>query len=163
MATGLADLFAYNRWANLRLLDACATLTDAQLDATSQGTFGSVRETLMHMLTSEEGYTRRYAFTGPAPTPRLADLDTFPGFDELRRRAEHSGTELQAIAERADLDEILHLDNGAYDAPLIVNVIQAISHGVDHRSQIATMLSLQGITAPDLDGWAYNDEIYHLN
>src|SRR5712691_9536054 len=44
MITGLSDFFTYNLWANLRLLDACRQLSDAQLDATTKGTFGSVRE-----------------------------------------------------------------------------------------------------------------------
>ena len=56
MTTGLPDFFKYNLWANLRLLDACAHLSDAQLDATKRGTSGSVRETLIHMLAAEEGY-----------------------------------------------------------------------------------------------------------
>ena len=96
-------------------------------------------------------------FTGPSPTPRLKELTTFPGFDELRRRAERSGKELTAVAERADLSQILYLDGGTYEAPVIVVLIQAVNHGVDHRSQIATLLSQQGIELPDLDGWAYND------
>ncbi len=40
MTTGLPDFFKYNLWANLRLLDACANLSDAQLDTTMIGTFG---------------------------------------------------------------------------------------------------------------------------
>ena len=44
MTTGLPDFFKYNLWANLRLLDACEQLSDAQLNATTTGTFGSVRE-----------------------------------------------------------------------------------------------------------------------
>ena len=159
MTTGLPDFFQYNLWANLRLLDACAELSDAQLDATTKGTFGSVRETLMHLFAAEEGYARHFNFTGPAPTPRLADLTTFAGFDELRRRAERSGKELIAIAERGDLSQILHLDGGTYDAPVIVVVIQAINHAIDHRSQIATLLSQQDIEPPDLDGWSYNDSM----
>jgi len=55
MTTGLPDFFTYTLWANLRLLDACAHLSDAQPDATTRGTFGSVRETLLHLLASEEG------------------------------------------------------------------------------------------------------------
>ncbi len=157
MTTGLPDVFRYNLWANQRLLNACSQLSDAQLDATMQGTFGSVRETLMHLFTAEEGYARHFDFSGPAPMPRLADLTAFPGFDELRRRAERSGKELTAVAEQADLSQILYLDGGTYEAPVIVVLIQAINHGVDHRSQIATLLSQQGIELPDLDGWAYND------
>jgi uncharacterized damage-inducible protein DinB len=156
--TGLADCFRYNLWANLRLLDACARLSDAQLDApAATGTFGSVRETLMHVFTAEEGYARHYQFTGPAPTPRLAEVSTFPGFDDLRRRAQSSGEELIAVAERGDLGRILSLDAGTYQAPVIIVLIQALNHGIDHRSQIATLLSQQGVAFPDLDGWAYND------
>jgi uncharacterized damage-inducible protein DinB len=160
MAAGLPDFFKYNLWANLRLLDACAHLSDAQLDATAKGTFGSVRETLMHLFAAEEGYVRHYNFTGTAPTPRLADLTTFPGFDELRRRAERSGKELIAVAERGDLSRILSLDGGTYEAPVIAVLIQAVNHGIDHRSQIATLLSQQDSEPPELDGWAYNDALH---
>jgi uncharacterized damage-inducible protein DinB len=160
MSTRLLDFFEYNRWANLRLLDACSRLTDAQLDAPAvKGTYGSVRETLMHLFRSEEGYTHHSTFTGPVPDPRLEGMTAFPGFDELRRHAERSGRELAAIAERADLSEVLHLDGGTYDAEVIIVLIQAINHGIDHRSQIATLLSQQGIELPALDGWAYNDTL----
>ena len=164
MTNGLADCFRYNLWANLHLLDACAHLPDAQLDApAAAGTFGSVRQTLLHLFTAEEGYARHYRFTGPAPTPRLADLSAFPGFDELQRRAQNSGEELIAVAERGDLGRILSLDAGTYEAPVIIVLIQAINHGIDHRAQIATLLSQQGLALPDLDGWAYNDALHaHL-
>lgn len=155
--TGLPDLYKYNLWANLRLLDFCAQLSDAQLDATMKGTFGSIRETLVHMLAGEEGYAG--ALTGKRPTPPLKELTDFPGFDELRRRATQSGEALIRFAEQGELDRILHLDGGTYDAPVIVVLIQAINHAIDHRSQIATLLSQQEIELPDnfLDGWAYND------
>jgi uncharacterized damage-inducible protein DinB len=158
MTTGLSDFYKYNLWANLRLLDACARLTNEQLDATMVGTFGSIRETLMHMLSSEEGYAGH--FTGTYPQPRLHELPAFPGFDELRRRAEQSGKSLITISEQHDLSEVRHLDNGTYDALGINVMIQVINHGIDHRSQIATLLAQQGIEAPGLDGWDYNDATY---
>ncbi|MBO0780017.1 MAG: DinB family protein [Ktedonobacteraceae bacterium] len=159
MATGLPEFYKYNLWANLRLLDACAQLSDAQMDATTEGIFGSVRETLVHMLSSEEGYAR--SVTGNLPTtPQLGELSTFPGFDELRRRAERSGEALIRFAEQAgqaDLNKILHLDGGTYDASVTIVLIQALNHTIDHRSQISTLLSQQGIEPPDLDSWSYND------
>ncbi len=160
MTAGLSDFYKYNLWANLRLLDACAQLSDAQLDATMPGTYGSVRQTLMHLFSAEEGYSRHFRLTGPAPTPRLEERGDFPGFDELRRRAESSGKELIALAERGNLDHILHLDGGTYDASLMIVMLQALDHGIDHRSQIATLLSQQGIELPDLDAWAYNDAMH---
>ncbi len=160
MTTGLSDFFKYNLWANLRLLDACAQLSDAQLDATPLGTLSSVRELLMHIFASEEGYAQHWHFTGASSSPRLKELTMFPGFDELRQRAEQSGKELIAVAEQGDLNQILHLDGGTYAAPVIVVLIQAINHGIDHRSHIATLLSQQGVESPDLDGWSYNDAMY---
>ena len=158
MTTGLPDFFKYNLWANLRLLDACEHLSDAQLDATATGTFGSVRETLMHLFAAEEGYAR--ALSETSPTPLLKEFTTFPGLDLLWQRAERSGEALIKVAEQGDLSQVLHLDGGTYDAPAIIVVIQAINHAIDHRSQISTLLSQQGIEPPDLDGWSYNDATY---
>jgi uncharacterized damage-inducible protein DinB len=160
MSAGLADFFRYNLWANQVLLDSCEPLTDAQLDVTAAGVYGSVRAILVHLFSSEESYAGRVG--GQAPGPRLKESDAFPGFDELRRRAEQSGQALIAFAETAteeDLIRILHLDNGTYDAPVYINLIQAINHGIDHRSQIATALSQQGVELPDLAGWGYNDAV----
>lgn len=158
MTTGLPDFFKYNLWANLRLLDACAHLSDEQLDATTKGVYGSVREILMHIFSSDEGYARH--FTGTSLTPWLEETNPFPGFDELRRRAKSSGEALITIAEQEDLSRILYLDDGTYEAPAMIILIQAINHAVDHRSQISTLLSQQGIEPPDLDGWSYNDAMY---
>jgi hypothetical protein len=32
---------------------------------------------------------------------------------------------------------------------------QAVNHGVEHRTNITTILFQQGIQPPDLDGWEY--------
>jgi len=157
MTTGLPDFFRYNLWANLCLLNACADLSDAHLDAPAQGTFGSVRETILHLFASEEGYVQ--ALTAISPTPRLEEGMPFPGFDTLQQRAERSGQELIRVAEQGNPSQVLHLEEGTYDASVMVVLIQAINHAVDHRSQISTLLSLQGITPPDLDGWSYNDAL----
>ncbi len=155
MATIIADFFKFNLWANLRVLDACAGLDDAQLDATIRGTFGSVRETLVHIVAAEEGYVQR--FTGQRLEPALHKDDPFPGFDELRRRVRQSGEGLIAIAEQFDAAQVLHLSYQGqfYAVPAIFVLIQAINHATDHRSQVATVLSQQDVTPPELDGWSY--------
>lgn len=157
MSIGFSDFFRYNLWANLRLLDACANLTDAQLDAPMTGTYGSVRHTWMHLVSSEEGYAKHGP--GSALAPHLEEPDVFPGFDDLRRRIEHSGNQLIAFAEQGDLSRVLHLDGGTYDATVMIVLLQAMDHGIDHRSQIATLLAQHGIEAPDIDAWAYNDAV----
>jgi len=156
--TALPDFFRYNLWANQCLLDTCSQLSDAQLDATTTGVFGSIREILMHIFSSEEGYVS--SFTKTTPMPPLKEAGAFVGFDELRRRAELSGNALIAIAEQRDLSETFWLDGGTYECQAVIVVIQAVYHAVDHRSQIATLLTLRGIEPPDLQAWGYNDALY---
>ena len=79
---------------------------------------------------------------------------------EQKRRAGRSGNELITIAEQGDLSQIFHLDGGTYEAPAIIVLIQVVNHGIDHRSQIATLLSQQDIEEPNLDGWSYNDAMH---
>lgn len=162
MKTGLSEFFHYNLWANLTLLNFLSELTDDQLDVTIDGVFGTLRETLVHMLNSEEGYARHtwYRDTKERPTPRVGEMKGFPGFDMLRERAELSGKALIYAAENVDMHEGLMLDDGTYPAQVIIVLIQAINHTVDHRSQISTMLTQQGIKPPSLDAWSYNDAIY---
>ena len=159
MASELADFFKFNLWANLHLLDACSNLTDAQLDATVKGTYSDIRATLIHIIGGEEGYVQR--FTGQRREPVFREGDPFPGFDELRRRARQSGEELIALAEQFEHGRVLQLSfqGQIFAVPAIFVLIQAIDHGVDHRSQVATLLSQQGVAPPELDGWAYYDAV----
>jgi hypothetical protein len=109
MATGLSDFFNYNLWANLRLLDTCSQLTDAQLDFTTQGVYGSIRATLIHIVAGEERDVRDCDAAHQLPAPFLDESTPFPGFDDLLQRAKRSGTALIEIAEKANPYEILHL------------------------------------------------------
>jgi uncharacterized damage-inducible protein DinB len=52
----LATLFAHNAWANLKLLNFCEGLSDAQLDTAAIGGFGSIRSTLWHIVDGEVSY-----------------------------------------------------------------------------------------------------------
>jgi uncharacterized damage-inducible protein DinB len=49
MVSLLVTLYEHNTLANLRLLDFCAGLSDEQLNASAPGTFGRVRDTLVHI------------------------------------------------------------------------------------------------------------------
>ena len=159
MNAGLTHFFKQNLWANLCLLDECEKLTDEQLDATLDGTYGSIRVTLMHIFAGEESYVQH--FTGQRPEPELRTFHPFPGFDFLRTRARLNGERLIALAEQWQEGDILHIpDEGQiYDIPAIIVLIQAINHATDHRSQIATILGTQGIEFPELSGWRYFDAI----
>jgi len=62
----LTTMFSHNLWANLRLLERCAELDSEQLDATMSGGFGSIRDTLQHIVTSELSYFSRISTGQPS-------------------------------------------------------------------------------------------------
>ena len=94
MTEPLVEMFRHNSWANLRLLDGCAGLDDDVLDASVVGTAGSIRDTLAHLVNVEARYVAMLHEV-PHPPP---EFFRFPGFAELRQRAETSGEALIAFA-----------------------------------------------------------------
>ena len=153
MASILVKLFEHNHWANLRAVEACADLTDAQLDASVVGTAGSIRHTLMHIAGAEQRYIMR--LIGREPT--YGERDGWPGIAPLRQTLDTSGQGLIDLAERANPDEVLsgEYQGQPYELPVAVIYVQAINHATEHRSQIATILTQQGVEPPDFSGWAW--------
>ena len=159
MGKALAELFWHNLWANQRLIDFCAALSDAQLDAQAPGAYGPARDTLVHLCAAEERYVSR--LTGETQENPLRESAGFPGFEELRERSRHSGEALVAIAEKFQPTRVLRgtYRDEPYSIRAIVLIIQAINHATEHRANIITSLAAQGIEPPEIDGWAYGDEM----
>ncbi|TAK11579.1 MAG: damage-inducible protein DinB [Anaerolineae bacterium] len=149
----LARIFEHNQWANARIIDACAALTDEQLDAApATAARGTIRETLLHLVGSEGWYLNR--LTGQE---RTLDEKAAPGFDELRKSAEASGAGLLALArDPASKDwTVQYTASDGYVVTPWVVMVQVINHASEHREQIKSMLTALGITPPDIDGWDY--------
>ena len=154
MTSLLVRMFEHNRWANLRAVDACAGLTDATLNATVAGTAGSVRDTLMHMASAEQRYVWR--LSGRQPT--YGERDGWPGSATLQQAFDESGHELITLAEHANPDA---MQEGEYAGfPVAIIYVQVINHATEHRSQIATILTQQGVKPPDFSGWAWGDHTF---
>ena len=153
MSQNLVTLFRYNRWATRQLINFCAQLTDAQLDATVNGVYGSIRATLDHLVGAEERYTVLLTGGSWQPTSVVA-----AGLTGLAERAAACSTALVDIAAADQTERTLRGErNGeSYDLPALVPLSQAIHHADDHRSQIATLLTHQGIEPPDLDVWTFH-------
>lgn len=160
MSTALVEMFKHNRWANLRLLDLCGGLSDELLSASTPGTFGPIRETLNHIVGSEESYLHRLLTGQPRPSGSPAGDPS--GIEELRERASRSGDGLIEVAERFQPGEVFQIewDNGEmYDIPATAYLVQAINHATEHRSQVLTVLTQQGIDVPELSAWGYWEDI----
>ena len=150
----LADAFGHHVWATLRIIDACEALSPEQLGTNVPGTYGSILDTLRHLIGSDAGYL---AFLTGDPS-LMVDEETFQPSD-CRRIMERDGAAWTALlATELDPEEpmIRHRDDGTtFQAPRGVRLAQVIHHGTDHRSQICTALTSIGIEPPELDVWDY--------
>jgi uncharacterized damage-inducible protein DinB len=148
----LSDAFDHHAWATLRLFDACEPLTGEQLASTVPGTYGSILDTLRHLVGADCSYLELLSGGGVEPIDE-------EGMDlaELRRAFEANGPvwrEVLAVATDPDQPITRHRDDGSTaTAPMGIRLAQVIHHGTDHRSQVATALTNLGITPPDMDCW----------
>src|SRR5687768_5268784 len=154
----ITDLFRHNTWANLKLLDACRNLGDEHFEANIPGTFGSIRDTLLHIVGAEVSYVQRVNGRLPGEPP---EPGTFPSIDTLKHDVQWSGEELLQLALGATSTGVVEQTRRGTNVkyPLVSLMTQVINHATEHRAQIATILTQQGIEPPDMSGWAYMDEM----
>jgi len=140
-----------DQWATLKLIEVCRGLSEEQLGATAVGTYGSIRVTLRHRVSSEANYAFRL---GEAPIRRLPADEPWPGFDVLAEMVSANAAVLTAAA-RGDSGRVIRLDpdTNPYDSEAAVILVQAFNHATEHRSQICTILTTLGIQPPDMSGW----------
>jgi uncharacterized damage-inducible protein DinB len=148
----LADAFDHHVWATLTLIDACLDLDPEQLSTSVPGTYGSILDTLRHLVGGDASYL--YALTGGATD--LIDEESMD-LPALRRQMERHGlawSKYLATELDPDLVVVRHREDGSEShAPLGIRVAQVVHHGTDHRSQICTALTSLGVEPPAIDVW----------
>ena len=151
----LADMFRHNLWANERLLETCAGLSQDRLDSTGSGAYGSIAATLTHLVGAEQRYLS-YLSQQPIEHP-VREADGFPGMETLQAEARRSGEGLIRVAEQAEPGQmaVRHRDGVTAEIPAEILLIQAINHATEHRTNITTIMAQQGLETPELDGWSY--------
>jgi uncharacterized damage-inducible protein DinB len=158
MVTNHEQLYRFNRWANRVLLDACRPLTDDQLAATCVGTYGALGVTLAHLAAAEAGYVHR--LSGEPRILEWRDGDAVPPVAVLSDALEQSGSRLISLVGELPDDHVAEfrtLDGEEVRIPGWVLLAQAIDHAREHRSHVATILTQQGVTPPDIDVWAFEE------
>jgi uncharacterized damage-inducible protein DinB len=150
----LIELIRYNNWANAQIIATCQELTAEQLAAAAPGTYGAIHETLGHIIFAEADYVGR--LTGDRPQPSFKREDG-PTVADLAAFAEQVAAALLAAAQRIPPTQMVYEEEDGqtieYQARHLF--IQTINHGVEHRTNITTILSGLGLAAPEVDGWGY--------
>jgi uncharacterized damage-inducible protein DinB len=152
--SSLGDAFGHHVWATLRLVDACLALGPEQLETAVPGTYGSILDTVRHLVGADSSYL--FVTSGERTSPIDEDHMALP---ELRAAMEGHGAEWSRLLAQdldPDADLVRHRDDGSETrAPMGIRLAQALHHGTDHRSQICTALTTLGVEPPAIDVWDF--------
>jgi uncharacterized damage-inducible protein DinB len=166
MNSALLELYRHKTWATLRLIAFCEGLAGDHLDATIPGTFGTVRDTLRHVVESEEGYlsiVTRQPFRTKEVAAAFTRPDQMPDgpipLDELAERIRRMGPQWETLAQDPDLPEREVTTTNGWRLPAVVPMAQAIHHGDVHRAHVLSILGARGLEVPELDVWEYDSSV----
>jgi uncharacterized damage-inducible protein DinB len=152
----LHDLAGHNAWATAQVLAFCRGLDGPALEATVPGTYGTIIETLRHLIDAEASYLWRLTGAWPAHPWRGDDA---VGLDVLAERAAVLATTLeQFLAGDWDGERLGEArgDRGeVFAVPAGVFLTQALHHANEHRAHVCTILGALGHEPPDVSAWGY--------
>jgi uncharacterized damage-inducible protein DinB len=140
-------LFAYDAWANRRLLDACAALSSEQFTRDLGSSFRSVRDTLAHIMGAEWLWLERFRGRSLASLP---SGEQFADLASLRARWTQVERELLSYVEglsAADLErsfEYRDIKGNPHSSLLWQTLQHLANHGTYHRGQVTTLLRQLG-------------------
>jgi uncharacterized damage-inducible protein DinB len=150
----LVELIRYNNWANAKILATCQSLTPEQFAASAPGVYGSIHRTLGHMIAAEADYVGRLTGSRLDPPFRWEDE---PGLADISAFAGTVAVALIDAIQQTPPEHIVHEEENGFtiDYQARVLFIQVINHGIEHRTNITTILSGLGLPTPEVDGWGY--------
>lgn len=150
-----AKLAAYNRWANERLYDGAATLSDDAYRRDLAAFFGSVHATLNHLLLVDRLWLDRVkGRSGPRPA---LDSVLFDDFEELRQARAEEDDGLVGLIEahgESTFAEVVSYRTGSGREERNTRVeifTHLFNHQTHHRGQTHALLTRLGHPGPVLD------------
>lgn len=157
-------LYRYNQWANAKIMNAAAGLTQEQYLAPGAFPHGGLRGTLVHALFAEWLWRRRWEGTSPTSAQRFKP-EEFATLGALQAR--------WAEEEKHLMDFVDGLTDERLNSPLAYTnlsgkpltkvlwqaMLHVVNHGTQHRSEAAALLTDFGCSPGDLDLIYFLDEI----
>jgi uncharacterized damage-inducible protein DinB len=159
MNDDFVSLFAYNRWADRRVLDACRKLSAEQYVAEPVPGWSSVRSTVTHIAIVTEGWIRGLTGEAVASFPTETDLPTVDHAERHLDRAYQVLDDLLPALTPERLTTPMTLRGGGRTAVLPPWAVlrHVVNHATYHRGQVASKLKRLGVEQPATDFifWAF--------
>jgi uncharacterized damage-inducible protein DinB len=159
MTDDLASLYAFDRWAEARLLDACRLLPPDRYAAEPAPGWSSPRASVAHVVGATELWLRR--FLGQPATGFLPESDlATPDAAERVSIASHDAYDAFLAALSPDRlaapFTYRNIKGQENTLPLWAALRHVVNHATYHRGQAASKLKLLGVEPPmtDLAHWA---------
>lgn len=147
-------LYKYNQWANAKILNAAANVTQEQYLAPASFPHGGLRGTLVHALFAEWIWRKRWE--GTSPTFRLKP-DDFPTFESLCTRWVAEEKQLMDFVDHVTDEKLNNTFNynstsgKPYTRILWQAMAHLVNHGTQHRTEAAAILTDVGHSPGDID------------
>jgi len=148
----------YNRWQNANLYGVAAGLSDAERRRDRGAFFGSIHQTLSHLLWGDGTWMSRFAGL-PKPTGGIAQsVSLYPDWDDLVAKRTDLDSAIIGWADGLDaawLTADLAWFSGAIQddvtKPRWLLVTHFFNHQTHHRGQVHAMLTQAGGRPHDTD------------
>lgn len=145
-------LFAYDRWATRRILDALDGL-DPELwqrtDVVGERGLGGI---LVHHLGASQRWRNGFQETNEQPRPEREPL---PSIKELRERWRMEWAEVDAWLATLTEGFVAYVHEGV---PVWQMLVHVVNHGTQHRAEAAVLLTADGRSPGELDLIDYAEE-----
>lgn len=153
MQDDLVALFAYECWANRKVLDACRNLTDEQYGAEPVPGWTSVRSTINHIALATEFNLRAMSPDAENRVWAEADLVTVDDAAQLLDQTHRHFEELRPKLTPEWLNTLLtiHAIGRSFTLPHWAVLRHIVNHSTYHRGQIASKLKRFGVEPPNTD------------
>jgi uncharacterized damage-inducible protein DinB len=138
-------LFAFDRWATTRVLDAAAGIDEATWSAQSAIDERGLGGILVHHLGASQRWRHGMAEDGERPSPEREPLPTIDG---LRAAWEREWPAYEAWLDTLDDAWLERIGDGV---PFWQMLAHVVNHGTQHRSEAAALLTAAGHSPGDLD------------
>jgi uncharacterized damage-inducible protein DinB len=150
----LERLYDYHYWANRKLLGAVSALTTEQFTQDVGGSYGSIRNTLVHVLSAEWGWLDRCG--GPPRGERLKpeDYPTLESVVETWNRVERDMRAFLAGLTEVELSrdvEFAFGDTPKHSIPVSGLLEHAAIHAAHHRGQVSLLMRMLGFAPGNYD------------
>ncbi len=150
----LKELYDYSCWANRKIFEALAPLGEEEFARDVAGSYASVKNTMVHMLSAEWGWLAK---CGGHPRDTNLKGEDFNSLHEVKtafEKVERYVIEFLNELQESDFKRLVSYDTGAPEKrtmPIGELMFHVMNHNAHHRGQVALLIRMMGYAPGDFD------------